>query len=152
MGDWTKWWAEQSLFSRVFPAVFFLIYWAALFALGSLHADHVQVGLIALALAYGGRTPRSILLFLLPLLITVIIYDSMRFYADYFRGPIHVSEPYLFDKRFFGIRTADGVLTPNEFWQKHLNPALDLITGFAYLVFVGVFIAYDRLFSLFLRT
>ncbi|MDR3606544.1 MAG: phosphatase PAP2 family protein [Oligoflexia bacterium] len=149
MGNWTKWWAEQSLFSKIFPAVFFLLYWAALYALGSLHADHVQVGLIALALAYGGRTPRAILVFLLPLLMTVIIYDSMRFYADYLRGPIHVSEPYLFDKRFFGIRTADGVLTPNEYWQKHLYPALDLITGFAYLAFVAIFvftISYFRFF------
>ena len=35
----------------------------------------------------------------------------MRFYADYIRGPIHVAEPYNFDKFFFGIQTANGVLT-----------------------------------------
>ena len=77
----------------------------------------------------------------MPFLLTGILYDSQRFYADYLRGPIHVTEPYNFDKRFFGIHVADGrVLTPNEWWQLHTHPALDLITGFAYLVFFGAFV------------
>jgi hypothetical protein len=118
-------------------------------ALGGLHADHIKVGMVALLLAYGGRGPRAVLRFLLPLLMTVIIYDSMRYYEDYLRGPIHVRQPYLFDKRFFGISTPEGVLTPNEYWQKHTSAVLDLITGGAYLVFVAVFvlsIGYFRFF------
>jgi hypothetical protein len=148
--QWRVWWNEQGLISRLLPGAFFLVYWSTLALLGGLHADHIQVGLLALFLAYGGRGPRSILMFLLPMLMTVIIYDSMRYYEDYLRGPIHVKEPYLFDKRFFGISTPEGVLTPNEYWQKHIHPALDLITGAAYLIFVAVFvlsIGYFRFFS-----
>jgi membrane-associated phospholipid phosphatase len=77
---------------------------------------------------------------LLPLIATGIIYDSQRFYSDYIRGPIHIKEPYFFDKTFFGIHTDQGVLTPNEYWQQHLHWYLDLMTGFAYLVFIAVFV------------
>jgi inositol phosphorylceramide synthase catalytic subunit len=147
--DWPVWWSEQGLFSRIFPVAFFIVYWFALYLLHSLHGDHIEVGILTMALAYGGRQTRTVLRFLLPLLMTVMIYDSMRFYADYLRGPIHVQEPYLFDKRFFGISTPSGVLTPNEYWQQHIHPALDVLTGFAYLSFVGFFtltVAYFRFY------
>lgn len=100
-----------------------------------------MMGCLILFLSYAGRKPRILLGFLLPFIATGIIYDSMRFYADDLRGPVHVSEPYLFDKRFFGIPTARGVLTPNEWWQLHTYPVLDLITGFAYLTFIAIYIA-----------
>jgi membrane-associated phospholipid phosphatase len=64
----------------------------------------------------------------------------MRFYADYIRGPIHVKEPYEFDKRFFGIEYLGKRLTPNEWWQLHTNGLLDFFTGLAYIIFIPVFL------------
>ena len=84
--------------------------------------------------------------FLLPLLATGIVYDSQRFYSDYIRGPIHVSEPYHFDKTFFGIHTAQGVLTPNEWCQLHTLPVLDVITGFMYLFFIAIYVLFSAYF------
>jgi membrane-associated phospholipid phosphatase len=42
------------------------------------------------------------------------------------------------------------VLTPNEWWQLHTHPFLDLITGFAYLVFFTVFILVSAYFVFYL--
>jgi membrane-associated phospholipid phosphatase len=139
--DWPVWWAELSPLRKVGPAAIVGLYWVALSALGGLRGDHISMGGGILALAYGGRfLGQSLLPFALPVLLTGIIYDSQRFYSDYLRGPVHVTEPYNFDKRFFGITTPAGVLTPNEWWQLHTYPLLDLITGFMYLVFIAFFV------------
>jgi hypothetical protein len=110
-------------------------------AVGGLRSDLFLSSLAPAILYYLGPRFRPILGFLLPLCLVSILYDSQRYYSDYLRGPIHVREPYEFDKRFFGITTAEGVFTPNEWWQKHTLPFLDFITGLAYIIFIPVFLA-----------
>jgi len=83
-------------------------------------------------LALWNDSSRKLALVGLPYLLYALVYDSMRFYADYIRSPvIHVEEPYHFDLRWFGIHG----LTPNEWLQIHTNEALDLICGLAYTPF-----------------
>ncbi|MGE0616292.1 MAG: MMPL family transporter, partial [Bacteriovoracia bacterium] len=137
---WPAWWRSLSPRERWMPLGLIAGYVLSLLALGGLRSDHLLISGLMLALAYLGKPTREFLKFLLPVFLVGIVYDSQRFYADWLRGPIHVKEPYLFDKRFFGIQTAKGVLTPNEWWQLHTHPALDLVTGFAYLVFVALFV------------
>lgn len=139
--EWPKWFSALSTTRKVLPAFLIAIYWAALALLHGFRSDHVLVGGLLLALSYGGRFAGILLRFLLPVLLTGIVYDSMRFYADAIRSShIHVDLPYFFDKRWFGIRTAEGLLTPNEFWQRHTHWALDLITGFFYLFFIAIYV------------
>jgi membrane-associated phospholipid phosphatase len=139
---WVSWWNGLSLKGKYLPLLAIAAYWAVLAKLGGFRGDHVTTGVIILGLYYGGRLTHPLLPFVMPFLLTAICYDSQRFYSDYIRGPIHVSQPYNFDKAWFGIMGADGVLrTPNEWWQLHSHPALDLITGFAYLTFFMAYIA-----------
>ena len=132
--------SRSRLLKNLIPLLAVLIYWAALWAIGGFRKDHLTTGFLILALSYLGARVRKVRKFLMPFLLTAIIYDSMRFYADYLRGPIHVREPYDFDKYFFGIHTSTGILTPNEWFQLHTHPILDLITGFFYLVFFSIYI------------
>ncbi len=141
--DWPVWWSEQSSFRKYFPAFFVVLYPLALHALHSLREDHLQICAAIFVLSYGGRPLAPVLSFLLPLISVGVVYDSQRFYEDYIRGPIHVSEPYNFDKKFFGIATAQGVLTPNEWFQLHTYWLLDLITGFMYLFFIAIYTSFS---------
>ncbi len=127
--------------TRTLPALLILLYWAFLWKLESFRSDHFIIGAVILASSYSGWRGQAFLRFALPFLLTGIIYDSQRFYSDWIRGPIHVSEPHWFDQTFFGISTPQGILTPNEWLQLRIHPALDLITGFAYLIFFSLFIA-----------
>ena len=124
---------------NLWPLVSVILYWVSIGHLGALTPDHWIMGSLILGLYYLNPRSRRFLAFILPFLLTAIVYDSQRHFADLIRGPIHVREPYEFDRRFFGI--GDLQLTPNEWWQLHLHPALDLLTGFAYLAFIGAFIA-----------
>lgn len=138
--EWLEWWAKLSPWRRATPTLIVLVYWAALSAVGGLKYDLVVVSLAGAILYYLGPRFRPIFSFMMPFVLTATLYDSQRYYADYIRGPIHVREPYDFDKYFFGIPTAEGVLTPNEWFQKHTHWFLDFISGIAYIIFIPVYV------------
>jgi len=120
--------------------IILLSYWGVLQHWGGLRDDLVVVSSLAFLLFIGGKKTQPLYQFLLPLFLTHIIYDTQRYYADLIRGTIRVSEPYEFDKFFFGIETAWGRLTPNEWWQKHTHPVLDFFCGIAYIIFIPVYV------------
>jgi membrane-associated phospholipid phosphatase len=149
---WSQWWSKLSPLRKLGPALFVASYWTALFLLHGFRPDHLNIGVLLLVLSYGGRLLDLLLGLLLPLLLTGIVYDSQRFFSDYIRGTIHVTEPYLFDKYFFGIHTSQGVLTPNEWWQLHTYPVLDVITGCMYLFFIGIYVLFAAYFVFYKST
>jgi len=98
----------------------------------------VQLLLCApLVLVFGGEGPRRFFSGMLPLWLFGIVYDMTHITEPFFRYlHIHVVEPYWFDKTLFAIRTAEGVLTPNEFFAIHHWPWVDFITGLSYILFI----------------
>src|SRR4051812_30483596 len=105
---WLAWWNGLSLTGKLLPALAIGAYWLMLLQLGGFRGDHVAIGMVILGLYYGGRLTHPLLPFVMPFLLTAICYDSQRYYSDYIRGPIHVTQPYTFDKAWFGITTAGG--------------------------------------------
>jgi hypothetical protein len=141
----------RSIFSRLLPLLLATIYLFVLHDLHSLRGDHYFITGVILTLWYSGKRFREVFHFILPLILVFVVYDSMRFYADFLRGPIHVKEPYLFDKTFFGIKDSLGhVLTPNEWWQKHTHWFLDLYTGSFYLLFIAIYVLVSAYFCFWL--
>lgn len=134
--EWLRWWESQSYWQKLLPLAAVALYWFVISVIGGKMQDPVMVGFVTLLLFYGGPVTRKIRIFIFPLILTGVVYDSQRYYADALRGTIHVVEPYEIDKAWFGIDTAQGRLTPNEYLQQFIHPAMDLITGFAYLVYM----------------
>lgn len=126
---------------RIWPALLGLAYIAVNYLLGGLNHDHTVIGSLALLDSYNPRT-REFLKYFFPFLLVAILYDSMRyFYWWGITGRIHVTEHYEFDKLLFGI-VDEGILrSAPEYFDKHTSVILDLICGFAYLVFVLEYLA-----------
>ncbi len=82
--------------------------------------------------------------FFLPIILAGVLYDTQRYWRE---AVPHVAEPYLFEKRWFGVPSPDGTLTLNEWFGLHLHPVLDFIAGGAYLTFIGVFILLAAYFT-----
>lgn len=137
--QWRDWWRGLTPGKRLWPLAVAAAYWAGMAAIGGLRTDLFVSSFAPLVLYYLGPRLHPVLQLVLPLCLCSVLYDSQRYYADFIRGPIHVREPYEFDKRFFGITTARGVLTPNEWWQLHTHPVLDFLSGVAYIVFIPLF-------------
>ena len=109
-----------------------LAYMALVCVLGGPGPEHFLLIGISLVLALWNDASRKLALIGLPYLLYALVYDSMRWYADYIRSPIvHVHEPYDFDRHWFGIHG----LTPNEWLQRHTNAVLDFFCGLAYTPF-----------------
>ncbi len=148
--EWLGWWQSLNIAKKIVPLFLLLSYGVTLNHLHGLRSDLIVSALMPTILYYLGPRLYPIFQFTLPLFLTSLIYDSQRYYADYLRGPIHVKEPYEFDKFFFGINTAAGKLTPNEWFQIHTHPILDFICGVAYIIFISFYVgiaAYFRFWA-----
>jgi membrane-associated phospholipid phosphatase len=122
---------------RILPPAIGLCYIAAVALLGGLRPDHVLVGLLGFLDLYNERS-RLFLREFFPFIATGAVYDSMRyFYWPGIAGRVHVEGPYLFERSWFGI----GGRTPNEWFAAHHWWTLDLACGFAYLTYVGEYLA-----------
>ncbi|HZZ83776.1 MAG TPA: phosphatase PAP2 family protein [Anaeromyxobacteraceae bacterium] len=74
---------------------------------------------------------------MLPFLLFGIIYDLTHLTEPLVRYlHVHVAEPYRFDKLFFGIPVDGARLTPNELFDRFHWPAVDLVTGSAYILYL----------------
>lgn len=71
-----------------------------------------------------------------------IIYDYMKAFPNYNYNTVHIQDLYNFEKSVFGIEQAGKLLTPNEYWLLHTNSFLDVMTGFFYLMWVPVPLAF----------
>ncbi len=71
-----------------------------------------------------------------------IIYDSMRIIPNYEVSAVHIKQPYELEKSLFGILSEDMRLTPNEYFLIHNNSVLDFLTGFFYINWVPVPLAF----------
>ena len=128
---------SRTMKRRAWPVGLGLLYIAVVWALGGLRADHVFIGLLGLLDLYNEKT-RSFLTQFFPFMLTGVIYDSMRyFYWKGIEGRVHVTEPYRLELTWFGIHGQ----TPNEWLDGHRRLVLDLACGFAYLVYVGEYLA-----------
>lgn len=139
---WSDWWTGLDGTGRWGPAGLALGFCLAHVGFGGFRPDHLLLAGVFLLLYYAGPVAREWLRFLLPVLLMIALYDSQRYYAGFLHGHshIHIEAPYRFDEFFFGIRTADGVLLPSQWCQRHTLPLLDVIAGLSYIAFVPVFL------------
>ncbi len=138
--NWIQDWSQLSTLNRTVPGIAIAGYWGVYWGIGRWGSDVLTLGVAVLLLSYLGPFFRQIRTFILPLILTGMVYNSQHLFVVDWRGPIHVAEPYFFDRTYFGIPSEAGVLTPNEWWQLRTHPVLDVITGFAYLTYVAGFL------------
>ena len=133
--DWLL--PSRTMPRRLWPPAVGLLYMAVVAALGGFRGDHVVLGLLGFLDLYNEKT-RLLLGTFLPFILTGVIYDGMRyFYWQGIAGRVHVAEPYLLERAWFGV----GGRTLNELFLERHWSVLDLACGFAYLVYVAELLA-----------
>ena len=122
--------------------VFLFIYllWLNLFV--GFRTDHLYF-IIFLGISYFATpTTRRFTLGFIFFWLFWIIYDAMRVYPNYMVNPIHIAEPYDFEKWLFPISDGGKIVTPNEYFYAHSNFTSDLLSGIFYLTWVPLPMAY----------
>jgi membrane-associated phospholipid phosphatase len=98
------------------------------------------------AVARSARAPRIsewLIDVLPPFVLFGVIYEALGLLRTFVasRG-VHTRWPYLVDKVLFGVGDDSARLSLNEIFVRHHWPAVDLVTGVAYLVFIYAVLAF----------
>ena len=117
-----------------------LFLWAN-FVIG-LRNDHLVFFGLCLGAYFATETSRKVLLSLLFFVAYALIYDSLRIYPNYLFNPVHVAEPYHFEKLVFGFEYMGQTVTPNEFFEVNTHPVFDVLSGLFYLCWLPVPMAF----------
>lgn len=103
-----------------------------------LRAEHGLLAAVIALLFFASPSTRRLTVALLPFAIFGITYDWMNMVPNYEVNPVDTSGLYDAEKSLFGIATAQGLLTPNEYFALHTHPVADFMAGFFYLCWVPV--------------
>lgn len=100
--------------------------------------EHWLMGALLAFLFFITPSTRKLAIALLPFVVFAISYDWMRIVPNYEVNPIDIKGLYETEKDWFGILTAEGTLTPNEFFHIHHCAFMDFMAGIFYLCWVPV--------------
>jgi hypothetical protein len=116
-----------------------LVVWLAVTALFvGFRPEHLWLALLIAMLFFVTGVTRRLVVALLPFIIFGISYDWMNIMPNYKVNPVDVEGLYNAEKSIFGITTAAGVVTPNEFFAIHNCSFMDFMAGVFYLCWVPV--------------
>ena len=100
--------------------------------------EHPMLAILVAALFCIHPQTKKLVIALMPFVVFAVSYDWMNICPNYKVNPIDVQGLYEAEKSLFGIATANGVLTPNEFFAIHNWPLMDFFAGIFYLCWVPV--------------
>ncbi len=120
----------------IFGLLLIYLLWVGLVV--GIRNDHfIFLGIVLTAYFATTASKKFVLAFLFIILYWVI-YDSTRVYPNYEFNPVHIQDLYEWEKAWFGIETSEGLLTPNEYVDRHRNNFLEILSGVFYLSWVPV--------------
>lgn len=111
-----------------------------------LRPEHVALAALLLVLSWAGAGPRRFLATHVPFALAGLIYDFSRLIFTR-RGAVHIGDLWAAERALFGVQTEAGRVALVDLVAAHSHPALDLICGTAYLLYVAaVFLTTTYLF------
>lgn len=91
---------------------------------------------------YLSRITRKFILGFSIFIVFWIIFDFMKAFPNYLYQEVHINDLYRTEKKLFGIAQGAELFTPNEYWNVNSSTWLDVLTGFFYLSWVPVPLAF----------
>ncbi|PYF77246.1 phosphatase PAP2 family protein [Pedobacter nutrimenti] len=91
---------------------------------------------------YASDATRKFILGFSIFIVYWILFDYMKAFPNYRYQQVSIEGLYQLEKHIFGIHSGGSLLTPNEYWLAHSNTLIDVTTGFFYLMWVPVPLAF----------
>jgi hypothetical protein len=119
-----------------------LAYLALSYVMIGFKSDQVVLVMIFNVCYYASAYTRKFILGFSIFIVYWIIFDYMKAFPNYRFNDVSTSELYNLEKSFFGIRDQALLLTPNEYFKAHHNVVIDVVSGFFYLMWIPVPLAF----------
>lgn len=101
-----------------------------------LRVDHLVMDGVSILLLFLGPKIARLAVMALPLWMVGVLYEAQPLILP-LRGAVHVDDLYRAEQALFGLSRDGQVLIPTEWIAAYLHPALDALTGFAYLAYLA---------------
>lgn len=124
---------------EIVTLVLCLIVWLAVtITFVGFRPEHVFLALLIASMFLASEGSRKLVMALMPFAVFAVSYDWMNIVHNYEVNPIDVKGLYEAERSLFGIATASGVVTPNEYFAEHNCAFMDFMAGVFYLCWVPV--------------
>ena len=104
--------------------------------------DHLLLVLLFNGCFLAAPFPKKLVLGYLIFIAYWVLFDFMKAFPNYLFNEVHTSDLYLAEKQLFGVWEVEKRLTLCEYWQLHSHPVLDALSGFFYLSWVPIPLAF----------
>lgn len=118
------------------------IYLILMHFLTGLRFEHLLIILLLNGLFFVNGGTRKFVLGFAIFAVFGMLYDIMRVFPNYCFRPVDIAGLYDMEKTWFGISSGAARMTPNEWLAAHHTAAGDLMSGFFYLNWMPVPLAY----------
>lgn len=113
----------------IVSAAYLIIMWL----LTGLRIEHWAIILAMNVLFYAGQGSRKFILGFAIFAVFGMLYDVMRAFPNYLYNTVDIEPLYQLEKQLFGIVNAGQRQTPNEFFSVNHCTAADFLSGFFYI-------------------
>lgn len=103
-----------------------------------LRPEHLVIGAVVATLFLICGATRRLVVAIVPFVLFAVSYDWMNLLPNYEVNSVDIEGIYNTEKSLFGISTAQGTVTPNEFFAAHTSRFMDFMGGIFYLCWVPV--------------
>lgn len=111
------------------------------FLIGTMPEQLILVAFF-LGMYYLSRSTRHFITAFAVFIVFWILFDYMKAFPNFQYNTVHIQDLYQADKHLFHVQDAGRLLSANEYWQYHHTTALDLVSGFSYLCWMPVPLAF----------
>jgi hypothetical protein len=129
----------RSLISTTFISIVYLL---LSYLLVGFKSDQLVLLFIFNVCYYASWLTRKFILGFSIFIIYWILFDYMKAFPNYLYQSVSIEELYTLEKRLFGIMLAGKEVTPNEYWLANSNTITDVCSGFFYLLWIPVPLAF----------
>ncbi|MDD4602646.1 MAG: phosphatase PAP2 family protein [Bacteroidales bacterium] len=126
----------------LFVIVASIVYLSVMQICSDLRLDHWAIILAFNICFFAGKGSRKFILGFTVFAVFAIVYDAMRIFPNYQFARVDIAGIYNLEKYLFGVRVEGTTLTPSEFFSIHHSIPADLISGFFYLNWIPVPLAF----------
>ncbi|MEN9570633.1 MAG: hypothetical protein RL172_1864 [Bacteroidota bacterium] len=131
--------APKNIVAAAVVTIFYLL--TSFFLIGFKTDQLVLAGIFNLLYFSSGITRKFILGFSI-FIVYWILFDYMKAFPNYKVNAVHIQDLYETEKKLFGIHIQGTTITPNEYWKINNATWLDILTGFFYLCWIPVPLAF----------
>ena len=129
----------KSLIATSFISVVYLL---LSYLLVGFKSDQLVLLLIFNACFYASWLTRKFIIGFSIFIVYWILFDYMKAFPNYRYQTVSIEELYNLEKSLFGIMLAGKEVTPNEYWLANSNTITDVCSGFFYLLWIPVPLAF----------